>query len=78
MLFPHKKSEIIVKQVKDFDNRIYELWDRNKDRIRFAQVRKADYLNWKLKSDMDWITIITDDGSKIFHKKFSVETITHK
>lgn len=65
LLFPHKKSEIVVKQVKDFDNRINELWDRNKNRIRFAQVRKADYLNWQFKSDMDWIKIIADDGLKI-------------
>ena len=65
LLFHHKKSEITVKQVKDFDNRINELWDKNKSHIRFAQVRKADYLNWQFKSDMDWIKIIADDGSKI-------------
>jgi GNAT superfamily N-acetyltransferase len=65
LLFPKKKSDIIIQEVKKFDKRIDDLWNRNKVQIKFAQIRNSDYLNWQFKSDLGWVKIIANNNSII-------------
>lgn len=54
-----------ISQVQHFDIRIDQLWERNQNSLKFAQVRKSDYLNWQFKHESGWIKIIAENDSGI-------------
>jgi GNAT superfamily N-acetyltransferase len=60
-----RKTKYKITQVDNFDGRIDILWNRNKDKLKYAQVRKSKYLNWQFKNTKGWIKIVAEDKSGI-------------
>ncbi len=53
------------RNVNEYDSRVDDLWERNKSKIKLAQVRKAKYLNWKFKAEEGWIKIVCEEKDAI-------------
>ncbi len=63
--FSNRRIKHKISQIKHFDMRVDHLWDRNKDRIKCAQVRKSCYLNWQFKQEHGWIKIIAENNCEV-------------
>jgi len=66
MISYNKKKDNLCQIVKDFDDRIDTLWERNKYSIKFAQVRKSSYMNWQFKQGEGWVKIIYEEEDRVF------------
>ncbi len=61
MFLPKIRSNKNIINVRDFDERIDNLWNAAKRSLRFAEVRDSRYLNWQFKHKEGWIKIVYDD-----------------
>lgn len=55
----------VCKNVDHFDKRVDDLWERNKHKVKFAQVRNSDYMNWMFKQEKGWIKIVYEEEDGI-------------
>jgi GNAT superfamily N-acetyltransferase len=54
-----------VKLVEQFDERLDQLWEKNKPFIKYCQVRKSDYLNWMFKPEYGWKKFVYEVDSEV-------------
>ncbi len=59
------ESKYSKEVVDDFNKGIDELWENNKQFIKYCQVRRADYLNWHFGSKEGWIKVICKRDSEV-------------
>lgn len=68
-----------VKIVEDFDERVDMLWERTKYLLKYSQVRRSAYLNWRFKSNKGWTKVICEDGGRVLgYAIISVKVFTEK
>jgi hypothetical protein len=58
-------KKITFSFVDEFDVRVDQLWDKMKEKIQFAQVRNAAYMNWQFKASQGWKKLIMEENGDV-------------
>lgn len=74
-----RHSTTQMRLTSDFDQGVDQLWERNRDQLKFCQVRRSAYLNWYFNHAKGWIKFTaTADSETVGYAILSFKQLDHE